>query len=230
MDSAKIDTSLDVDEAKEYSLYRLYYSASRSRSELVVALAELRSVKAKLARQSLDLARTEGSVRAALMAVPEAKRQVRNQFSYRIGNAITKVRSASSLIRLPATLLEEHRTYKAQKNLPVKPIVPAEDFESGRSYLADRLPRYVRHAGGRGGVTRVTGRVIFSGGDPHQSVHLRLRSLGAASGAEKNVPMVVKDGEFSISFSSGKEDVGVTFFASGEYPAVVNVRSIKVVR
>lgn len=228
MDSAEIDAILDNDEVKKYSLYRLYYSASRSRSELAVAKEELRKLKAKLARQSLDLARTEASVRAALLAVPEAKRQVRNQFSYRLGKTITRIRSLLDLIRLPWALAKERKVYLAEQTSLDKILLPAPNFRSGESYLADKTPRYANVASGRGAEIKVAGRVIFSGGDPDQSVHLRVKDIDAAPGADEIVPIVVKGGEFNIAFFGREGGTAVMFFASGEYPAIVSVRSVKV--
>ncbi|HAD84310.1 MAG TPA: hypothetical protein DCG71_05645 [Brevundimonas sp.] len=228
MDSAEIDTIFDDDEAKSYSFYRLYYSVSRSRSELAVTTAELRRLKAQLARQSRDLARMEASVRVALLAIPEAKQQVRNQFSYRLGNAITRVRSIVGLVRLPSTLLKERKVYLARRASHDNALPPATDFSGGRSYLADKTPRYVKVAAGRDDVIRVTGRVVFSGGDPHQSVHLRVSNLDAATGAGEIVPILIQDGDFNITFSGRDSGAAVTFFASGEFPAMINVRSVKI--
>ncbi len=228
MDSAEIDAILDNDEVKKYSLYRLYYSASRSRSELAVAKEELRKLKAKLARQSLDLTRTEASVRAALLAVPEAKQQVRNQFSYRLGNTITRVRSLRGLIRLPWALVKERKVYLAQQAPVDSTLPPAPNFRGGESYLADKTLRYANVASERGAEIKVAGRVIFSGADPDQSVHLRVKDINAAPGADEIVPIVVKGGEFNIAFSGREGGAAVMFFASGEYPAIVSVRSVKV--
>lgn len=228
MDSFEIDDLFDSDEARKYSFYRLYHSANRSRSELAASAIELRKLKATIVRQSKDLARMEASVRTALLAIPEARQQVRNQFSYRLGNAIIRARSIVGLFRLPSILLRERKAYLAQRTSAKNAEPIATEFRHDQSYLADKAPRYAKIVAGRGDVIKVAGRVIFSGGDPDQSVQLRVRNLDAPVGTDEIVPIFAQEGEFSIAFSGRDSDVAVTFFVSGEFPAVINVRSVKI--